>query len=664
MSQPATIFVTGATGLIGRELVDRFLDRNARVTVLVRPESLAHAGSLIDRWRAAEARGSGTLSVVLGDITAPRLGLDPELSREVSREVSLARFEHIFHCAALYDLDASRDELMKVNVEGTRELIATAQRDGFQGVLHMLGSVAVAGDLDRTLRETELEVGQGHPHPYQRSKYEAERLVRAIDRFRYRIYRPSAVVGHSKTGAMTKADGPYYLFAAIKKLRDSWPRWLPLTSTYDTTLNMVPVDYVADAIDHLAFAPGSDVHDGSCFHVVDPRPPRFRDTFNLIARAAGAPELKGRGLLGYVPRSVRDGLGSLAFMRGQMLRDLGIPQSIAKVDNRKVGYDTSVIDAALAGTGIACPPQSEYIANIWDFWLRNLDPERDPLVRNRAYVGGRTVVITGASSGVGEALARACARAGANVILVARRAEELQRVVAGIRASGGTAHQYACDLSDLAACDGLIESVLAEHGVPDVLCNNAARSIRRPIVESLDRYHDFERVMQLNYFAPVRLMRGFVPGMRARGSGHIVNVLTAGVAMPTPLFGVYGASKAALAHLTDSMNAELVADGLCFTGVYLGWVRTPMMDATGLYKDTKAMTPEQAADWMLEGMARRQSHIMSGATRRRWIIRSLAPRTLSRIVHAVLKISDSSGENPEFAMDRALLQRFVKGRLI
>lgn len=652
MSEFPSVFITGATGLIGRTLVERFLARGARITALVRADAQVRHAELMAHLGVKEAASAGSLTWVTGDVTEPRLGL--------AAEVSLGDFTHIVHAAAVYDLDASDAALTQVNVEGTRTLIEAARRDGFRGVLHFLSSVAVAGDHGGTLRETELQVGQGHPHPYHRSKFEAEMLVRAVTGFRYRIYRPSAVVGHSQTGAMLRVDGPYYLFGVIKKLRDSWPRFLPLTTTYDAPINMVPVDYVADAIDHLAFAPGRD---GACFHLVDNRSHDFRTTFNLIARAAGAPVIKGRGLLKYVPRTLRDGLGSLAFVRRQVLANMGIPSSLAQANNHKVRYDTSVVDAALAGSGIECPRREDYLPRLWDYWLRHLDPDRDPLIRNRAYLEGRLVVITGASSGVGEALARACAAAGARVVIVARRAEELQRVVRDIQEAGGQAAWYAGNLSDLEVCDQLVEHVLGEHGVPDVLVNNAARSIRRPIVESLERYHDFERVMRLNYFAPVRLLRGFIPGMLARGSGHVVNVLTSGVTMPTPMFGAYAASKAALAHLTDSMNAELMSNGLLFTGVYVGWVRTPMMDTTGLYKENNAMTPAQAADWILEGVTQRKSHVIEPGTRRRWIFRSLAPGSLAGIIHILMRIY-AEEDNPEFAMDRTLLKRFVKGRVV
>lgn len=666
MNDSPRIFFTGATGLLGRELMTRLRRRAAHVTALVRSPTQRRERDLLTTWSAQLRAAGGSLRVVSGDLAQPDLGLPDALS--------LGDFDHIVHAAAIYDLEASEESLMQINVEGTRSLLERARDQGFRGVFHLLSSVAVAGDYKQTMREDQLELGQGHPHPYQLSKYRAEKLVRAVTDFQYRIYRPSAVVGDSRTGAMLRADGPYYLFPIIKKLRDSWPRFVPFTTTFDAPLNMVPVDYVADAIDHLAFAPG---HDGACFHVVDGRHYPFHRTFNLLASAAGAPRVKGRGFLRHVPKYLREGLGTVKFLRQEMLADLGIPAGLAQATNRKVRYDTSGIDEALRGTKITCPAQETYVPVLWDFWLRHLDPDRDPAVRNRQRLQDATVLITGASSGVGEALAKACARAGAHVIIVARRAEELQRVASEIEAAADPAAETAdqpgagrvswhvADLSDLQACDDLIEIVLEQYGAPDLLVNNAARSIRRSVLESLERYHDFERVMRLNFFAPVRLMRGFVPGMRARGSGHVVNVLTAGVALPTPRFSAYGASKAALGHLTDTMNAELMADGLNFTGVYLPWVRTPMMDKTGAFKDNRAMTPERAADWILEGVTQRKAHVIDSDARRRWALRAVAPQLLARITSAMFRVSaDDPDAHPEFALDRTILGRFVKGKLM
>jgi short-subunit dehydrogenase len=650
--QPHTL-ITGATGLIGRHLVPLLLARGGELSVLVRPASHARHELTLAGWHDLARRFGASLAAVAGDLAAPTLALD----------VDVARLDHVFHLAAVYDLAADAATLERVNVEGTRRLLDWLRAGGFRGVLHHVSSVAVAGDHTGTLREEELEVGQGHPHPYHRTKYEAERLVRASG-LRHRIYRPSAVVGDSRSGATDRADGPYYLFKPVHRLRDALPRWFPLLGYLDVPLNMVPVDYVAQAIERIAHQDGLD---GQTFHLVDPDPPSFTATFNLIADAAGAPRI--RGDVGRLARKFLPGgsallgqLGAVKFFRAQVLRDMGIPPQVHEALGRPVRFDTRNTDRALASTGVRCPRQAEYVERLWDYWLRNLDPDRDPAAQVRRYLAGKVVLITGASSGIGASLALACARAGATVALVARRAAQLEEVAAQARALGATASTHVADLADPEACDAAVAAVRAAHGRVDVLVNNAGKSIRRPLAESLERWHDVERILQINLLAPLRMIRAVLPEMRARRSGHIVNVLTAGVAMAAANFGVYAASKAALSHLGDTLASELMGEEVHVTAAYPAFVRTPMMDARVFDERTRAMTPEACADWILAGVARRELHVMEFETRRRWMLTALVPRGLTRIVSALYQVYGDAEDGP-FAVDRAVLSRFVKGKL-
>ncbi len=187
---------------------------------------------------------------------------------------------------------------------------------------------------------------------------------------------------------------------------------------------------------------------------------------------------------------------------------------------------------------------------------------------------GKRVLITGASSGIGEAGAELFARKGAEVIIVARRADLLQEVADRITANGGTATAVPCDLSDLDAVDALVDTV----GDIDILVNNAGRSIRRPLADSLDRWHDVERTMALNYYSPLRMIRGFAPAMIERGDGHIINVSTWGVlSEASPLFGVYNASKAALSAVSRVIETEWSRQGVHSTTLYYPLVATPMI---------------------------------------------------------------------------------------
>ncbi len=209
---------------------------------------------------------------------------------------------------------------------------------------------------------------------------------------------------------------------------------------------------------------------------------------------------------------------------------------------------------------------------------------------------GKRVLLTGASSGIGEIAAEKFAAAGATVIAVARRAELLDALAERITAAGGIAHAVPCDLADLDAIDQLVETV----GPVDILINNAGRSIRRPLAESLDRWHDVERTMTLNYYSPLRLIRGFAPAMIAQGDGHIINVATWGVlSEASPLFGVYNASKAALSAVSRVVETEWSQHGVHSTTLYYPLVATPMIAPTRAYDGLPALTSDEAADWML-----------------------------------------------------------------
>jgi short-subunit dehydrogenase len=222
----------------------------------------------------------------------------------------------------------------------------------------------------------------------------------------------------------------------------------------------------------------------------------------------------------------------------------------------------------------------------------------------------KTVLITGASSGIGEAAARQVGAAGGTLLLVARSADKLETLAGEIEAEGGTAHAYPCDLTDHAAIDEMTARVLSEHGGVDVLVNNAGRSIRRAIDESYDRIHDFERTMELNYFAAVRLILAFLPGMRERKSGQIVNVSTMGVQTRVPRFGAYIASKAALDTLSDSIQAEVSNQGVRLTTIHMPLVRTPMIAPTGIYKNFPALSPDEAAEMIAEALVRRPRRVV------------------------------------------------------
>lgn len=246
---------------------------------------------------------------------------------------------------------------------------------------------------------------------------------------------------------------------------------------------------------------------------------------------------------------------------------------------------------------------------------------------------GKRVLLTGASSGIGEAGAELFAAAGAEVVAVARRADLLAALVERIADAGGTATAIPCDLADLNAVDELVDTVLERFGGVDIVVNNAGRSIRRPLAESLDRWHDVERTMTLNYYSPLRLIRGLAPGMIERGDGHIINVSTWGVlSEATPLFSVYNASKAALSTVSRVIETEWSGQGVHSTTLYYPLVSTPMIAPTKAYTGVPALTPEEAGQWMIDAARHRPVRIAPRIAVSARALDLVAPGILNRVM--------------------------------
>jgi short-subunit dehydrogenase len=257
-----------------------------------------------------------------------------------------------------------------------------------------------------------------------------------------------------------------------------------------------------------------------------------------------------------------------------------------------------------------------------------------PGVRLESPLAGRTVMVTGASSGIGEATARLAAERGARVLLVARRSDELDRVAAAITASGGKAHAYPCDLTDGPAVDRMLARVLSEHEGVDMLVNNAGRSIRRSLALSYDRVHDIERTVAINYVAPARLILGLLPQMAERGDGHVVNILTWGVQVKAPKFAAYIASKTALDTFSRIAGREFYGQGVTFSNVRLSLVRTAMIGPTDVYRRTPALSPEQAAAKVVRALEERPLTMNTVVGSVAEVLNLVAPRLSDLVSHA------------------------------
>ena len=483
-------FVTGGTGFIGRNLIEQLLERDGTIHVLVREGSRGRLEELRSRWNADEDR----IVPVIGDLSQEKLGCEEQIS-ELKGQI-----DEFFHLAAIYDMTADAESQRVANVEGTREALALAEALEAKR-FHMVSSIAAAGLYKGTFTEDMFdEAHDVENHPYFQTKHESEAVVRDEAKIPYRIYRPGIVVGHSETGEMDKVDGPYYFFKLLQRARNLLPPWMPGIGIEGQEINIVPVDFIAKAMDHIAHEDGLD---GKVFHLTDPNPMSAGQIINLFAKAAHAPEAAMRidsKMLDFIPKQVRSGVQMLPPVKrisDQVLADLGIPREVLVYINYPTSFDSANTQQALEGSGISVPPLPSYADRLWDYWERNLDPD---LFKDRSLsgaIGGKTVMITGASSGIGKAAAIKAAEAGAKVLLVARSPEKLEETKKEITEAGGEAHIHRADLSDTDDVERMAEEVLAEHGKVDILVNNAGRSIRRSIALSYDRFHDFERTMQL-----------------------------------------------------------------------------------------------------------------------------------------------------------------------
>jgi NAD(P)-dependent dehydrogenase (short-subunit alcohol dehydrogenase family) len=656
-----TYFVTGATGFIGRHLVQELLrNRDGEVFVLVREGSRERLAELVERWD-----GGDRVSPVVGDLTHERLGVDQAWIDEHRGKV-----EHFFHLAAVYDMTADDEVNERMNVAGTRNAVALANALEV-GCLHHTSSVAASGLYKGLFREDMFDEGQKLPSTYHRTKFESEKIAREESTVPWRVYRPAIVIGHSQTGEMDKIDGPYYFFKAIQKARHALPEWFPLVGLELGYTNIVPVDYVAAAMDHIAHQP--DV-DGQAFHLTAPKSQRSGEVLNTFAHAAHAPHMAIRidkRLTDALPKGVGSLLLQLPALKGvrrTILADFGIPEEILAHVGFTAQFDTRDTERALAGSGIEVPPLDSYAERVWDFWERQLDPD---LFKDRSFeaaINGRTVVITGASSGIGKAAALKIARAGGIPLLVARSMDKLEETKAEIEAAGGTTYAYSADLSALDSIDELVTKILDEHVAVDMLVNNAGRSIRRSIALSHDRFHDFERTMQLNYFGAIRLTMGLLPHMRERGFGHVVNVSSIGAQTNPPRFSAYVASKAALDAWTRVVSSEVVGDGITFTTIHMPLVRTAMIAPTKMYDSFPTITPEEAGDLVCEALRARPKQINTRLGTFGEVAYALAPKAVDQILHMAYKVFPDSaaarGEkdpNEKASMEQVAMANLMKG---
>ena len=629
-------FITGATGFIGRRLVRKLLESPANtVYFLAREASRDKLPRLLAFWETDATRAIA----VGGDVLLPGLGISPQQHTELAGTI-----DHFIHLAAIYDLRAAPDAQAQTNIEGTRRAVAVAG-ELKAGCFHHMSSVAAAGLYQGTFREDMFDEAEQLWHPYFASKHESEKIVRETCAIPWRVYRPGLVVGDSRSGETDKADGPYYFFKLIQRVRGLLPPWMPAPGIEGGRINIVPVDYVVAALHHIAHLPGLD---GKCFHLTDPESRRVGEVLNTFARAAHAPPMSMRinaALFGYLPEWLRKGLAALQPVRrihDAVMKDLGLPDGIMQLVNWPTRFDNREAAAALAGSGIACPPLEQYADRVWDYWERHLDPALfvDRSLRGR--VAGKVVLVTGGSSGIGLATVHRLAEAGAVTLICGRDQARLDAARAQVQARGFDVATYQADLSDMDDCERLLQVLLAEHGRVDILVNNAGRSIRRAVDESYERFHDFQRMMQLNYFGALRMTLGLLPAMVAQRSGQVINISSIGVLTHVPRFSGYVASKAALEAWSYCAAAEFADAGVGFTTINMPLVRTPMIAPSKIYRDAHAITPDQAAQLVVEAIVNQPPRIATDVGMLGLGMHAAAPHLSQIIMNTAYRLSADS----------------------
>ncbi|WP_197415427.1 SDR family oxidoreductase [Mycobacterium sp. IS-1590] len=607
--------VTGGTGFIGRRVVTRLLARSsdAEVLVLVRRPSLSRFERLATTW-------GDRVRPLVGDLCEPDFGLTTD------DLTVIGAVDHVVHCGAVYDITASDADQRATNVDGTRAVVDLTLR--LDATLHHVSSIAVAGTFRGEFTEDDFDVGQDLPTPYHRTKFEAEQIVRNTAGLRYRVYRPGVVVGDSRTGEMDKIDGPYYFFPTLARLA-KLPSITPIALPDAGRTNLVPVDYVVDALVALMHLPDRDQE---TFHLTAPKAVGLHAIYRGVSKTAGLPPLRAS-----LPRSTATpflrATGRAKVIRNMALTQIGLPTEILDVIGLMPTFTSERTTEALRGTGITVPDFAGYAPALWRYWAEHLDPERARRDDPRGPLVGRHVIVTGASSGIGRASAIAIAERGATVFALARNADALDELVAEIRADGGQAYAFTCDVTDSASVESTVKDILGRFDHVDYLVNNAGRSIRRSVIASTDRLHDYERVMAVNYFGAVRMVLALLPHWRERRFGHVVNVSSAGVQARNPKYSSYLPTKAALDAFADVVATETLSDHITFTTIHMPLVRTPMIVPSRRLNPVPAISAEHAAAMVVRALIDKPARIDTPLGTLADFGNYLTPKLSRRILH-------------------------------
>ena len=667
-------FVTGASGFIGKRLVKKILAR-ANTTVYFLSRATGAKGdkqraALMEYWGLDAAASHPRAIPVMGDLTQESLGVAAADKKKLSGKI-----DHFVHLAAIYDLKATAEEQQAGNIDGTRHAVQFANAVK-AAKFHHVSSIAAAGLYEGVWREDMFDEAENLDHPYFATKHDSEGIARKECEMPWRVYRPGLVVGDSKSGEMDKIDGPYYFFKLIQKMRKYLPSWMPAIGIEGGRINIVPVDFVVEAMDHIMHM---EKGDGKAFHLTDPNPHRVGDVLNIFCKAAHAPRMEIRinaALFGFIPRGIKKSVMSLTparRIRNAVMKDLALPEEMMQFVNYPTRFDSRETERALKGTGIGCPNLETYAWVLWDYWERHLDPDLFIDRTLKGKVKGKVVMVTGGSSGIGLAAAKQIVEAGATVLIVARDVEKLalaQKEIEECAKNGGRVFTYPADVGDEKSCAEFAALVIEKHGGVDILINNAGRSIRRAIENSYDRFHDFERTMSVNYFGALRVTMAFLPGMQKKRKGQVLNISSIGVLTNAPRFSAYVASKAALDAFTRCAASEFADTGIKFTTINMPLVRTPMIAPTKLYNNVPVLAPEDAAALICNAIVYEPVRVATRLGIFGEVLHALLPRIAQIVMNTsfrmfpdsdAAKTKDPNAKAAPPSADQVAFQQLLKG---
>ena len=657
--------LTGATGFVGKHLVEALLNAGHDLTLLVRNPESQQIYDWLNSWNTEQNPQR---------ITVQKFDLE-QADFALKSGLEWLNIDHVYHLAAIYNLDADPAQVLATNVQGTRHLLEKLHQAEFTGAFHFVSSIAVAGDFNGSFDEMMFDEGQQHSHVYHQSKFQSEALVREFREqasFKVMIYRPSAIVGHSKTGYIDKIDGPYYLFTLISLLKRWVPGKVPLpVFQTQVALDMVPVDYVVAALLNISQHQSKTLSaEQFCFHLTNPDSPSLSDLFQMLLKLADGPAIgltipiDGITKFAGIPQlKLALQLKAIRMLKKELFSLIGIPESVTNALMPKVTFSADRTRALLAGTDIQLPPVETYLEHLWDYYAKHLDPYKNRIFYAKKTFKGKRIIITGGSSGIGFEAAKIAYGLGAHVLLVARNTDKLKICESELKhltTEGGQVSSFSCDLSEADACDQLIRFVQDTFGGVDILFSNAGRSIRRSVAKSEGRFHDLERTMQLNYFGAARLILGLIPCMKRQGGGHIIHSSSMGTLSATPRFGPYMASKIALDTLMDSMAAEFANHNIHFSSIKFPLVKTPMVAPTAAFKKAKLTSPEQAAKMFMDTVIDKNRHKMTATGSLLGFVAWVSPNFMTQLYNYGFQIwPDETTDFPEMAMDRMLMKYFI-----